>query len=163
MQIFTRPLFPIWDGSSFHVSYMAKLCETIPLVLAITTLLKITSVLSIKNPQKLNCALVALFTKIPPSSTYTDEIETLPKDFSALTYLRGVPATFCYNELCCPQSMNTPITMSVALYVRSQRASLTLSGKAQRVSRHTGVFWTGTKLIEFWPLTCLFIIIKHSL
>ena len=57
----TRPLFPILDGSS--VSYMAMLCEDIPLVLAITTLLKVTSVLSFKNPQALNCALVTPFTQ----------------------------------------------------------------------------------------------------
>ena len=59
--------FPIWDGSSFYVLYMAMVCEDIPLVLAITT-----SVLSIKSPQTLNCALVTSFTRSPQWSTWSD-------------------------------------------------------------------------------------------
>ena len=92
--------FPIWDGSSFCVLYMAMFCEDIPLVLAITT-----SVLSIKSPQILNCALVTSFTK-KPCVKYMSwcEIRSLPKDFPALTYLERISATFSYHELCCPQN-----------------------------------------------------------
>ena len=64
--------FFLYGMGLLSVSYMAMLCEDIPLVLAITTLLKVTSVLSIKNPQTLNCALVTPFTKSPLSIACTN-------------------------------------------------------------------------------------------
>ena len=42
--------------------------------------------------------------------------------------------------------------MTMTPYVRSQRPSLTLFRKVQRMSWHTGVFWTGIKLIEIFGL-----------
>lgn len=68
----SRGLFTIWDGSSFCVLYMVMLCADIPLVFAITILLKVTSVLYIKNPHTLNCALLIPVTKSPLSNTCTD-------------------------------------------------------------------------------------------
>ena len=65
-------LFFLYGMGLLSVSYMAMLCEDIPLVLAITTLLKVTSVLSIKNLQTLNCALVTPFTKSPLSIACTN-------------------------------------------------------------------------------------------